>query len=146
MGVHSTTYKTSHKGRPTWGEVAYRVTADARSGDIINIEDAANINRDTEHTLGEGGPRDLVTVLLLLKGFGGRDDHFGAYDNRREKGGEISCNVATASSPVRDTSTGDETRRLHGRDQVDDFWEWHGGDHVLDIVYDVNVHSANATV
>ena len=45
MDLHSKTYKTTNKGGPTWGDVAYRVTADARSGDIINIEDATNINR-----------------------------------------------------------------------------------------------------
>ena len=71
--MHSRTYKTTNKGRPTWRDVAYRVTADARSGDIINIEDATNINRDEEHRPVEWGPRDLVTVLLL-KCVSGQDD------------------------------------------------------------------------
>ena len=35
--------------------LAYRVTADARSGDIINIEDATYIRRDEEHRLVERG-------------------------------------------------------------------------------------------
>ena len=51
IDMHSRTYKTTNKGGPTWREVAYRVTADARSGNIINIEDATNINRDEEHRL-----------------------------------------------------------------------------------------------
>ena len=68
MDLHSQTYKTTNTGGgPTWGDVAYRVTADARSGDIINIEDATNINHDTEHRLVEVGPRDLVTLLLLKR-------------------------------------------------------------------------------
>ena len=36
------------QGCPAWNDVAYRVTADARSGGIIHIEDAANINRDED--------------------------------------------------------------------------------------------------
>ena len=76
-------YKTTNKGGPTRGDVAYRVTGNAMSADIINIEDATNINRDMEHRLVECGPRNLVTVLLL-RSVSGRDDHFGAYDNRRE--------------------------------------------------------------
>ena len=48
-----------------------------------NMEDATNINRDTERRLDEGGPRDLVTVLLL-KSVSGQNSHLGAHDNRRE--------------------------------------------------------------
>ena len=83
MDMHSTTCKTTNKGGPPWRDVAYRVTADATSGDIINIEDAANINRDEEHGLVDEGPRDLVTVLLL-KCFSVQD-HFGAYDKQGDK-------------------------------------------------------------
>ena len=56
MDMHSKTYKTTHKGGLAWRDVAYRATADARSGDIINIEDATDINRDRdeEHRLVEG--------------------------------------------------------------------------------------------
>ena len=36
--MRSKTYKTTNKGEPAWKYVADRVTADARSGDIINIE------------------------------------------------------------------------------------------------------------
>ena len=54
MDMHSKTCKTTNKGGPAWKDVAHRVTADARSGDIINIEDAANINRDEEHRPIEG--------------------------------------------------------------------------------------------
>ena len=64
-----------HKqGGPTWRDVACRVTADARSEDVINIEEATNINRDEEHRLVEVGPRDLVTVLLL-KSVGVQNDN-----------------------------------------------------------------------
>ena len=74
-----------HKGGPTWRDVAYRVTADARSGNIMNIEDATNINRDEEHRPVEGGPRDLLTVLLL-ECVSGPCDHLGAYDRQEDKG------------------------------------------------------------
>ena len=84
MDLHSKNFKNTNERGPTWGDVAYRVAADARSGDIINIEDATNITRDMEHRLVEEGPHDLVTVLLL-KNVSGRDDHLGAYVNRREK-------------------------------------------------------------
>ena len=33
-------------GGPTWRDVAYRVTADVRCGEIISIQDATMINRD----------------------------------------------------------------------------------------------------
>ena len=65
-GAHSKTCKTTQKGL-AWKDVAYRVTADARSGDIINIEDAANNNRDEKHRPIEGGPRDLVTVVAQVR-------------------------------------------------------------------------------
>ena len=81
MDLHSKTSKTTNKGGPTWGDVAHGATAGAGVGYIINFEDATNIIRDTEHRLIEGGPRDLVTVLLL-KSVSGRNDHLGAYDNR----------------------------------------------------------------
>ena len=51
MDLHSRTYKTTKRGGPTWRDVAYRVTADMTSGDIINIEDWTNINRDEEDWL-----------------------------------------------------------------------------------------------
>ena len=84
MDLHSKTYKTTNKGGPTCKDVAYRVTADARSGYIINIEDATNSRRDEEHRLVEGRPRDLVTVLLL-KSIGVQDDHLGACDKQGNK-------------------------------------------------------------
>ena len=65
------------------------MTADARSGDIINMEEAMNINHDEEHKLVEGGPRDLVAVLLF-KSASGRDDHFSA----RKKNMEFNCCMA----------------------------------------------------
>ena len=60
------------------------MTADVRSGDIIDIEDATIINREMEHRLFQGGPRDLVTVLLL-KSVSGQDDHFDEHENQEEK-------------------------------------------------------------
>ena len=60
------------------------MTADARSGDIVNIEEATRINRDEEDRLVEGRPRDLVTVLLL-KCVSGQDEYLGAYDEQRDR-------------------------------------------------------------
>ena len=54
MDLHSKTCKTTHRRGPTWRDVAYRVTADARSGDIINVVETVSINRDEEHRLVEG--------------------------------------------------------------------------------------------
>ena len=45
------------------------------------------INRGMGNRLVEGGPRDLVTVLLL-KSVSGQDDHLGEHDNQ-EKRGEV---------------------------------------------------------
>ena len=59
MDLHSKTHKATNRRGPNWRDVACRVTADARSGDIINREEAMNINRDEEHRLIEGGPRDF---------------------------------------------------------------------------------------
>ena len=81
--LHSKAYKTIKK-RANLENVAYRVTADSRSGDIINIEGATIIRRDEEHRLVEWEPRDLVTVLLL-KRVSVQDDHLGAYDKQRNK-------------------------------------------------------------
>ena len=55
MVLHSKNYKTTNRGGPSWRDVAYRVTADARIGDISNMEDAMNIKRDEEHRLVERG-------------------------------------------------------------------------------------------
>ena len=60
------------------------MTADARSRDISDIEDVTNINRGMGHRLVEGGPRDLVTVLLL-KSVSGQDDQLGEHDNQEKK-------------------------------------------------------------
>ena len=57
--LHSKTYKTANRGGPSWSNVAYRVTADASSGDVINIEDATNINHDEDHRLVEGRGRAI---------------------------------------------------------------------------------------
>ena len=84
MDLHSSNIKTTNRGGPSWRDVAYRETADAGSGDIINIEAATNINRDEAHRLIEGRPRDLVTVLFL-KSVRGQDDHLGAYDELEDK-------------------------------------------------------------
>ena len=54
LDLHSKTYKTTNKDGPTWKNVAYRVIADGRSGDLTRIEDATNVNRDEEHILGQG--------------------------------------------------------------------------------------------
>ena len=46
--LNNKTFTTTNKGRPTWENVAHKVTADARSGNITNIDDATNINRDMQ--------------------------------------------------------------------------------------------------
>ena len=65
-------------------DVADRVIAEARSGDIINIEDATNINGDEEHRLVERRLCDVV-IVLLLESVSVHDDHFGAYDKQGDK-------------------------------------------------------------
>ena len=77
MDLHSKTHKATNRRGPNWRDVAYRVTADARSGDIINREEAMNINRDEEHRLIEGRLRDLVT--------GSRDDHLSAHNKQEDR-------------------------------------------------------------
>ena len=98
------------------------MTADARSGDIINIENATNINRDMENRLVEGGPRGLVAVLLLKK-VSGRHGHFGTHDSRGDK----RCNLMEPGKRWQPGSGhmywAHGHRRLHGRDHVDEFGE-----------------------
>ena len=84
IDMHSKTYKTTSMGGPAWRDVAYRATADARSGEIIKIDDATDINCDAEHTLVEGSVRALLTVLLH-KSVSGQDDHLGAYDAQGDR-------------------------------------------------------------
>ena len=74
--LHSKSCKTTNVGGPSLRDVAWRVAADARCGNIIHTEDAMNINRDEERRLVEGGSRDLVTVLLLKSVIG--QDQFSA--------------------------------------------------------------------
>ena len=62
MGAKTT--KTSMRGGPQWQQVRGRVTADAITGEVIKVEDARYITRNTEHALIPEFPRDIVTVLL----------------------------------------------------------------------------------
>ena len=55
IDLHSKTCVTTNREGPSWRDVASRVTADARSGNIINKEDAMNINSDEEHRLVDRG-------------------------------------------------------------------------------------------
>ena len=65
MGAKTT--KTSMRGGPQWQQVRGRVTADANSGEILKVEEAQYITRNTEHALVPNYPRDIVTVLLYEK-------------------------------------------------------------------------------
>ena len=67
MDLQSKSYKTTHKGGPTWKDVAYRVTADARSEDIINIEDVANSPPPSTQTPGWYHSR-LALVMRCVVG------------------------------------------------------------------------------
>ena len=62
------TTKTTMKGGPSWEWVQARVTADARSGQILSTEKASVITRNVERALLPGGPRDTITVLLYEDG------------------------------------------------------------------------------
>ena len=53
------------KGGPVWSDVVARVTANAVSGEILDSELARDITRSLEHTLLEGGPRDIQTILIF---------------------------------------------------------------------------------
>ena len=63
----SKTTKTSMRGGPQWQQVRGRVTADANSGEILKVEEARYITRNTKHALVPDYPRDIVTVLLYEK-------------------------------------------------------------------------------
>ena len=58
------TTKTSMRGGPEWQQVKGRVTADANTGEVIKVEEAQYIIRNTEHALIPNYPRDIVTVLF----------------------------------------------------------------------------------
>ena len=45
-------------------DVEARVTLDASTGQVIEIEAARNITRESEHRLLPGGPCDIVTLLI----------------------------------------------------------------------------------
>ena len=63
----SRTCTTTVRSGQTWEEVAYRATADARSGYVINMEETANMQRHMAHRL-ESGPRILMVILLFTNG------------------------------------------------------------------------------
>ena len=63
MDVKSKCFRTSAKGGPSWRDVEARVTLDASTGHVIEIEALRNITREREHRLIPGGPRDIVTLL-----------------------------------------------------------------------------------
>ena len=57
MDLKSKCFGTSAKGEA-------RVTLDASTGHVIEIEAARNITRECEHRLLLGGPCDIVTLLI----------------------------------------------------------------------------------
>ena len=64
MDLKSKCFRTSAKGGPSWKDVVARVTLDASTGHVIEIEAARNITRECEHLLLPGGPCDIVTLLI----------------------------------------------------------------------------------
>ena len=64
MDLKSKCFRTSAKGGPSWRDVEARVTLDASTGHVIEIEAARNITRECEHRLLPGGPCDIVTLLI----------------------------------------------------------------------------------
>ena len=65
--MQSRTTKTSMRGGPSWDRVLARITADANTGEILRSEVAQGITRNTEHSLLQEGPRDIVIALLFEK-------------------------------------------------------------------------------
>ena len=64
MDLKSKCFRTSAKGGPSWRDVEARVTLDASTGRVIEIEAVRNITREREHRLIPGGPCDIVTLLI----------------------------------------------------------------------------------
>ena len=104
MDMHSKTYKTTNKKGLAWRDVAYRATADARSGDIINIEDATDINRDEENRLVEGVR--AICSLCCCSRVSVAKMTTSARTMRKKTEGEPRCNAAAAASLERDISAG----------------------------------------
>ena len=50
-GLAQQNLQENKQERTDLGNVAYRVTADARSGDVIDVEDVMNVNREVEYRL-----------------------------------------------------------------------------------------------
>ena len=84
LDLHTKNLQENKQERTDLGNVAYRVTADARSGDVIDVEDVMTVNREVEYRLVYGGFCDLVTVLLL-KSVSGQDDHLDEHDHQEEE-------------------------------------------------------------
>ena len=64
MDLKSKCFRTSAKGGPSWKDVEARLTLDASTGHVIEIEAARDITRECEHRLLPGGPCDIVTLLI----------------------------------------------------------------------------------
>ena len=61
---NSNTYRSSNRGGPDWNSVKFRVTSDAISGNILDIEERSGISAQGKHRRLEGGPLDLMTTLI----------------------------------------------------------------------------------
>ena len=64
MDLRSKCFRTLTKGGPSWKDVVARVTLDASTGHVIEIEAARDITREYEHRLLPGEPCDIVTLLI----------------------------------------------------------------------------------
>jgi hypothetical protein len=58
------TFKTSMKNGPAWPDVEARITVNAETGKVLQIEDAKSIRREEEHRLIPCGPVDIHTILV----------------------------------------------------------------------------------
>ena len=59
-------YRTTNKGGPEWQQVERRITVEAETGSIINIEDTSKMTREDEHRLISKDSRthNIITMLL----------------------------------------------------------------------------------
>ena len=59
-------FRTTLKNGPDWKNVRVRITHDARTGHVIDVEQAWNMPKQDEHRLLPGGKRDITTTLLYV--------------------------------------------------------------------------------
>ena len=63
VDLQTSTMRTTMKRGPDWKSVKFRITSDADSGKVLQIEESKDITRSLEHAPMSGGPRNLQTTL-----------------------------------------------------------------------------------